>query len=233
MKYSLILPEASGTLGIPLSFGDPLFLGNSVSEETATNEDVVLSARRVVDLHAYFLHSFGVSAVSVLCQLDGQLLSKAGGKTSEHGGTTSHNDILEEFDNVYHFHLLQRFVHHLGDSLHCPSGTFRAEKHFCCLESFVADTDSLSVGQLVFFIDDCGLVSKLLFSHGVQGNVAHIFLYFSDSLEISGRVESVTTLLEQLGEVLCNVTACKVESHDGGLDDPSMDHGDNVRHTIT
>jgi len=111
-----VLPEGSVAFLFIFCLGDPLFFWDSIGEETTSDEDIVLSARRVVHLHAYFLDLIRVTSVSGVCQLGRELLSKTGGQSGKHGSSASHDDILEKFDDIYHLNFIKAGIDHFGDA---------------------------------------------------------------------------------------------------------------------
>merc|ERR1711899_566890 len=91
----------------------------------------------------------------------------------------------------------------------------RLEEGFRGTEPLVADGDDLTVGKLIGLLEG-GRGSSgghLLFE--VKGNIAELLLDATDNLTLSGGGERVTTLSEDLHEVIGELTASQVQTEDG------------------
>merc|ERR1719434_365434 len=100
-------------------------------------------------------------------------------------------------------------------------------------ESLVSDGDDLTVGKFIGLLKG-GRGSSgghLLFE--VKGNIAELFLDVTDNLTLSGGGERVTTLSEDLHEVVGELTASQVQTEDGVGESITFIDGDVVGDTIT
>jgi len=107
------------------------------------------------------------------------------------------------------------------------------EESLRATESLISDGDDLSVGKLVALLEGRGRGSGLHFLLKVKGNIGEFLLDVSDNFSLSGGGERVTSLSEDLHEVVSQVSSSKIESEDGVGKGISFIDGDTMGHTIT
>ena len=163
----------------------------------------------------------------------GDLLLHTVGNTWVHGGTTGQNNVSVQVLTDVDVALHDGVVGGLMDSrlLHTEEGWL--EESLGAAESLVADGDDLTVGKLVALLQGgaLGRGGHLLLE--VEGNIAELLLDVTDDFTLSSGGERVTTLGEDLHEVVGQVTASQVETEDGVGQSISLIDWDGVGHTIT
>merc|ERR1711863_150472 len=107
------------------------------------------------------------------------------------------------------------------------------EEGFWGTETFVANGDDLSIGQFIGLLQGGGGSSSGHLLLEVKGNIAEFFLDVTDNLTLSGGSERVTTLSEDLHEVVGELTASQVQTKDGMGESITFIDGDIVGDTIT
>merc|ERR1712186_160255 len=100
-------------------------------------------------------------------------------------------------------------------------------------EPLIADGDDLTVGKLIGLLEGGGGGSGGHLLLEVKGNIAELFLDVTDNLALSGGGERVTTLSEDLHEVVGELTASQVQTKDGVGKSITLIDGDIVGDTIT
>merc|ERR1719230_421176 len=97
--------------------------------------------------------------------------------------------------------------------LHSEEG--RLEESLGVTETFIANGDDLAVGKLIRLLKGGGGSSSghLLFE--VKGNIAKLLLDVTDNLTLSGGGERVTTLGEDLHQVVGELASSKVKTDNG------------------
>merc|ERR550534_2235204 len=118
-----------------------------------------------------------------------------------------------------------------ADSLHAQER--RLEHGLGATEALVTDGDDLSVGQLVRLLEGGGGGGGGHFLLEVEGDVAKLLLDVTDDLTLGGGDKGVTTLGEDLHEVVGQVASGQVETQDGVGESVTLVDGDGVRDTIT
>jgi len=91
----------------------------------------------------------------------------------------------------------------------------------------------LTVGKLVGLLESRGLGGGLHLLFEVEGDVAELLLDVTDDFTLGGGGEGVTTLGEDLHEVVGQVTTSKVETKDGVGEGVTFVDGDGVGDTVT
>merc|ERR1712094_80046 len=88
----------------------------------------------------------------------------------------------------------------------------RLEESLRATETFIANGDHLAVGKFIRLLKGGGCSSSghLLFE--VKGNIAELLLDVTDNFTLSGGGERVTTLSEDLHEVIGELTASQVQT---------------------
>merc|ERR1712055_723832 len=109
----------------------------------------------------------------------------------------------------------------------------RLEESLRATETLIADGDDLTVGKLIRLLKGGGGSSSghLLFE--VKGNIAEFLLDVTDNLTLSGGGERVTTLSEDLHEIVGKLTASQVQTKDGMGKSVTFIDGNIVGDTIT
>merc|ERR1712088_1263 len=107
------------------------------------------------------------------------------------------------------------------------------EEGFWGTESFVANGDNLAIGQFIGFLQGGGGSSSCHFLFEVKGNIAKLLLDVTDNLALSGGGERVTTLGEDLHEVVGQLTSSQVQTEDGMGKGITFIDGDVVGDTIS
>merc|ERR1719409_2404518 len=82
-------------------------------------------------------------------------------------------------------------------------------------ESLITNGDDLAVGKLIGLLQGGGGSSSGHFLFKVKGNIAELLLDVTDNLTLSSGGERVTTLSEDLHEVVGEFTSSKVKTNDG------------------
>merc|ERR1712026_443397 len=99
-------------------------------------------------------------------------------------------------------------------------------------EPLVANGDDLTVGKLIGLLEGGGGGSGGHLLLEVKGDIAELFLDVTDNLTLSGSGERVTTLSEDLHEVVGELTASQVQTKDGMGESITLIDGDIVGDTI-
>ena len=89
------------------------------------------------------------------------------------------------------------------------------EEGFWAPESLVTYSDNLSVRKLVRLLERAGTGSSCHFLFEVQGDVAKFLLDVPDDFPLSGGGERITSLCQDLHEVVSQITSSKVKTDDG------------------
>jgi hypothetical protein len=208
---------------IVLSLGDPHLLeGGEGGKDGATDPDGVLTLWRSDDLD---LHG-GRSKV-------GDLLLHAVSDTREHSGSTGEDgvsvEVLTDIDVALHDGVVSALVD--TGLLHAEEGWL--EESLWATESLVTDGDDLTVRKFVGLLEGRGGSSGLHLLLEVKSDIAELLLDVTDDFTLSGGGESVTTLSEDLHEVVSKITTSKIETEDSVWKSITFVDWDGVGNTIT
>merc|ERR1712141_333004 len=108
----------------------------------------------------------------------------------------------------------------------------RLEEGLGGTEPLVTDGDDLTVGKFIGLLEGGGGSGSGHLLLEVKGNIAKLFLDVTDNLALSGGGERVTTLSEDLHEVVGELTASQVQTKDGVGESITFIDGNIVRDTI-
>merc|ERR1719323_1086955 len=100
-------------------------------------------------------------------------------------------------------------------------------------EPLIANGDDLTVGKLIGLLQGGGGSGGGHFLLEVKGNIAELLLDVTDNLALSSGGERVTTLSEDLHEVVGELTASQVQTEDGMGESVTLVDGDTVGDTVT
>ena len=109
----------------------------------------------------------------------------------------------------------------------------RLEERFGASESLVSDRDDLTVGELVRFLELRRLGGGLELLFKVESDVAELLLDVSDDFSFGRSGEWVTSLHEDLDEVVCQVSSSQVESENGVGERKTFVNGHSVGDTVS
>merc|ERR1712026_344186 len=153
--------------------------------------------------------------------------------TGVHGGASGHDGVgIENFPDI-NIALHDGVVGGLVDTAGFHSKEGRLEEGFGGTEPLVTDGDDLTVGKLIGLLEGGGGSSSGHLLLEVKGNIAKLFLDVTDNLTLSSGGERVTTLSEDLHEVVGELTASQVQTEDGVGESITFIDGDVVGDTIT
>merc|ERR1712099_212075 len=152
--------------------------------------------------------------------------------TGVHGGASGHDGVGIEILPDVNIALHDGVVGGLVDTAGFHSEEGRLEEGFRGTEPLVANGDDLTVGKLIGLLKGGGGSSGGHLLLEVKGNIAELFLDVTDNLALSGGGERVTTLSEDLHEVVGELTASQVQTKDGVGESITLIDGDIVGDTI-
>merc|ERR1711882_31561 len=109
----------------------------------------------------------------------------------------------------------------------------RLEEGLRATETLIANGDDLAVGKFIRLLKGGRGSSSGHFLLEVKGNIAELLLDVTDNLTLSGCGERVTTLSEDLHEVVGELTASQVQTENGVGESVTFIDGDIVGDTVT
>merc|ERR1712127_337406 len=163
----------------------------------------------------------------------GDLLLHTISNTRVHGGATGHDSVgvqvLPDVNIALHDGVVGGFVDSAG--FHSQEG--RLEEGLGGTETLVTDGDDLTVGKLIGLLEGGGGGGGGHLLLEVKGNIAKFLLDVTDNLALSGGGERITTLSEDLHEVVGQLTSSQVQTEDGMGKGITFIDGDVVGDTIS
>merc|ERR1712080_341288 len=115
--------------------------------------------------------------------------------------------------------------------LHSEEG--RLEESLRAPEPLVTDGDDLSARQLIGLLQRSGSSSSGHLLLEVQGDIAELLLDVTDNLPLGGGSEGVSTLSEDLHQVVGQLTSSQVQTDNGVRESVPFIDGDTVGDTVT
>jgi len=208
---------------VVLLLGDPHLLeGRERGEDGTTDPDGVLSLWWGDDLDLHRGWSEG-----------GDFLLHSVGDSWVHSGTTREDGvgvkILSDIDIALHDGVVSGLVD--TGRFHSEEGWL--EESLWASESLVADGDDLSVGKFVGLFEGRGLRGSGHLLLEVESDVAELLFDVSDDFSLGGGGEGVTSLGEDLHEVISEISTGQVQSKDGVGKGVTFVDGDSVGDTIS
>ena len=218
------LPVDNGrTALIVLLLGDPHLLeGGQGSKNGTSDPDRVLPLRGSNDLD---LNGGGSKS--------SDLLLHAVSNTRVHGGTSRHDSVGIQVLPDVNIALHDGVVGGLMDTAGLHSQEGRLEEGLRGTEPLIANGDDLAIGQLIGLLKGGGGCSSGHLLLKVKSNIAELLLDVTDNLTLSSGGERVTTLSEDLHQVVGELTASQVQTENGMGKSITFIDGDTVRDTIT
>merc|ERR1719457_305520 len=214
--------DDGGSALIVLLLGDPHLLeGGQGGKDGATNPNRVLPLRGSNDL-----------------DLDGggsqgsDLLLHTVSNTGVHSGATRHDSVgiqvLTDINVALHY----RVVGGLVDATGFHTQERRLEQGLRAAETFVADSNDLTVGKLIGFLKGSGCSSSGHLLLKVKSNITQLLFDVTDNLTLSSGGKGVATLSQDLHQIVSELTASQVKTQDGVGKSITFIDGDSVGNTI-
>merc|ERR1712161_153878 len=163
----------------------------------------------------------------------GDLLLHTISNARVHGGATGHDGVSVQVLPDVNIALHDGVVGGLVDSAGFHSQEGRLEEGLGGTETLVTDGDDLTVGKLIGLLEGGGGSSGGHLLLKVKGNIAKLLLDVTDNLALSGGGERITTLGEDLHEVVGQLTSSQVQTEDGMGKSITFIDGDVVGDTIS
>merc|ERR1719354_337040 len=203
--------------------GDPHLLeGGERSKDGSSDPDGVFPLGRSNDLD---LHGWGSEG--------GDLFLHSVTNTGVHGGSTREDSVGVQILPDVNVALHDGVVGVLVDSGNLKTDEGRLEESLRSPEPLVADSDDLSVGKLVGFFEGAGAGSGLHLLFEVKGDIAEFLLDVPDDFPLGGGGERVTTLGQDLGEVVGKISASQIQTDDGVREGITFIDGHGMGDTIS
>merc|ERR1719468_1239881 len=184
--------DDGGSALIVLLLGDPHLLeGRRRGKDGATNPDRVLPLRGSNDL-----------------DLDGggsqgsDLLLHTVSNTGVHSGATRHDSVSVQVLTNINVALHDGVVGCLVDATGFHTQERRLEQGLRAAETFIADSNDLTVGKLIGFLKGSGCSSSGHLLLKVKSNIAELLLDVTDNLTLSSGGEGVATLSQDLHQIV-------------------------------
>lgn len=153
--------------------------------------------------------------------------------TWEQSSTTRHNNVTVQVLTHINVTLDDRVVGGLVNTSSFQTQVGWTEQSLSSSESLVTNGDNLSIWQLVGLLNSRRLRRSLHFLLKVQSDVTQLFLDVTDDFSFSGGGESVTTLGQDLHQVVGQVSTGQVQSQDTVRQGETSVNWDNVSDTVT
>jgi len=153
--------------------------------------------------------------------------------TVVHGGTTGHDNVTVKVLPDVQVTLHDRVVGRLVDTSRFKTEEGRLEQGFGAPESLVTNGDDLSVRELVRLLELGRLGGSLELLLKVEGDVTKLLLDVTDDFTLGSGGERVTTLHEDLDQVVGQVTTGKIETENGVRQRETLVNRDSVGNTVT
>jgi len=206
-----------------LGLGDPHLLeGGKGSKDGSSDPDRVLSLRRSDDLDLHGGRGKG-----------GDLLLHSLGNSWVHGSSSGKDDvgvqILSDINITLHDGLESTIV----DTTGLLSDEGRLEEDFWASESLVTDSDDVTIWKLVTLLELGGFSSGLHLLVEVKGDVGQLLLNISDDFSLGSGGERVTSLGQDLHQVIGKITSSQVKSDNGVWKSISLIDRNGVGNTIS
>ena len=162
----------------------------------------------------------------------GELLGEALGNSVEHGRAAGENNVGVEVLADVHVALHDGLEHGVVDAGSLLSDEGRLEKNLGATEALVSDGDDVAVWELVGLLDLAALCGGLHLGVKVERNICELLLDVADNFTLGCGGERIASLGENLHQVVGQVTAGKIKTHDGVGERISLIDRNSVGNTV-
>mmetsp|Transcript_707 Transcript_707/g.1130 ORF Transcript_707/g.1130 Transcript_707/m.1130 type:complete len:390 (+) Transcript_707:183-1352(+) len=153
--------------------------------------------------------------------------------SGEHGGTSRKDNVGIKILTDIHITLHDSLEGRVGNTIHLQSGKVGLEQHLGTTEALISNHNNVSIGQFEGLFKGRRFGSLLHLFFKVDGDEAEGFLDVTDDFTFGSGGEGVSTLCQDLHEVIGEITSGKVETDNGVGEGISLVNGDSVGNTIS
>merc|ERR1711921_33391 len=215
--------DDGGAAFVVLLLGDPHLLeGGEGSQDGSSDPNGVLPLWGSDDLDLDGGRSQG-----------SDLLLHTVSNTGVHGGASRHDSVGVQVLPDVNIALHDGVEGSLVDATGLHSQERRLEESLRAPEPLVTDGDDLTVRQLIGLLQRSGSSSSGHLLLEVQGDIAEFLLDVPDNLPLGSGGEGVSTLSEDLHQVVGQFTSSQVQTDDGVRESVTLIDGDTVGDTVT
>jgi hypothetical protein len=130
-------------------------------------------------------------------------------------------------------HLHDRIIRGLVDTRELAADQVRLEEDLRAAEALVTDGDHLTIRQLVVLLERSRLLRLVHLILEVECDIGELLLDVAHDFTLGGGGERITTLGEDLHEVVRQIATGEIETEDGVRECITLIDRHRVRHTIT
>ena len=163
----------------------------------------------------------------------GDLLGHTLRDSREHGGTSRKNNVGIQILADINIALHDGLEGGVGNTIHFETSQVGLEKNLRTTEALVSNHNDVSIGKLEGLLESRGFSGLLHLFLEVNGDETEGLLDVTDDFTFGGGGERVTTLGEDLHEVVGQVTSGKIETDDGVGKSVTFVDGNSVRNTVS
>lgn len=241
--HKVLLLDGTGDLVEAVSDTTLLVLGDvgpelvlilhEISKDGTTEEDHVLTTRGILNA-ALELVNDGLVALGDLLGVEGaDVLLETRGETGVHGGTSRENNVLVELRTDIHVSAVDSVEDGLRDTNSIDIDETGGEEGLGSHVALTADLDDATVGEGVRLDQNGGIGRETVLQINVITDVAELLLHLTDSLEVSGTVEGISAVEEELDKVLGDIASSNVDTLGQVGQTNSLVDGNDVRDSIS
>merc|ERR1719418_194486 len=163
----------------------------------------------------------------------GDFLLHTVSNTRVHGGASGHDSVGIQILTDVNIALHDGVVCGLVDAASFHSKEGRLEESLRAAEALIANGDDLAVGKLIGLLKGSGGSSSGHLLLEVKGNIAELLLDVTDNLALSSGGEGVSTLSENLHQVVGELTSSKIKTDNSMGKGITFIDGDTMGDTIS
>jgi len=152
------------------------------------------------------------------------------GHVGEHGGTARHDDVAEEVLTNIEVAVVNSLLGQLVETHHLLTVQGWTEHELRATDHLVVHSDNSAIGHLELLLLALEAINLL---REVHGDIAQVLLDLLGGLTLGGSGQSNLGLLENLADVVGEVTTSKVDALDGVRHGVSLIDRDSVGDTVT
>jgi hypothetical protein len=189
-----------------------ILIFHDLSKYSTSKEDHVLTSGWIFNAKLELVSSHLISLSDLVKVEFTNVLLKTARKSGVHTAATRKNNVLVELGTGIHVGGLDGVEKLVSDTSDFKTDERGVEQSLRSLKTFSSDLNHTTVRKRVGFDEDSGLEGELLLEVEVITNVAKLFLDLTDSFEISGSVEGITTEKEKLNQITSNITSSDINT---------------------
>mmetsp|Transcript_55635 Transcript_55635/g.92533 ORF Transcript_55635/g.92533 Transcript_55635/m.92533 type:complete len:255 (-) Transcript_55635:259-1023(-) len=208
-----------------------LFLHN-IRQYRSTEKHHIFTSWWIFNLELEFRQPTAITFGDMLHPQLLHILLQTRGQASKHGGTATQHHMLEKLGAQINVRFLDRIEQQLVQALAFHASLVGIKQDFRRFKAFASHFNNATIGQLEWLHQRRGFQRQSTLDCQVIADIAQLFLDLSRSIKIRRSIQGIAPQLQQVDEVLRDMTPGHIQAFNEVREAVAFIDGDHVTDAI-